>query len=257
MEHARNLLAALWRAAGDWPERPAVVARPGGRGALIADLAAAWPARVAAVAAGMMAAAGVLPGDRVGVIGAAVRGLDGARPRGPRRGRRDGPDAARAEHRGVPPGAAGYGAAHGVRGGPARRHDGRAGGEAARPTRRRRCSCCAKAGCGCCVVGPPGGRARSVLMRNASRRPRWRSSTASAAPAAHLPRAPDAAQRCASPHTAWACSSASPDRPHPRPGGDRRPAAPAAAAPHAVRRAGSGPVAGVLRTRAAPPGGGG
>lgn len=67
MEHARNLLAALWRAADDWPERPA---------ASWLDPAAAVPRsltwrqladRVAAVAAGMMAA-GVLPGDRIGVM---------------------------------------------------------------------------------------------------------------------------------------------------------------------------------------------
>ncbi|MCF2526801.1 AMP-binding protein [Yinghuangia soli] len=67
MEHARNLLASLWRAADHWPERLAAYRRgPAGP----EDRALTWRQledRVVAVAAGLMAG-GVLPGDRIGVM---------------------------------------------------------------------------------------------------------------------------------------------------------------------------------------------
>ncbi|WTW96481.1 AMP-binding protein [Streptomycetaceae bacterium NBC_01309] len=67
MEHARNLLAALWRAADHWPERMAAHWRdPAGH----TERSLTWREledRVVAVAAGLMAG-GVLPGDRIGVM---------------------------------------------------------------------------------------------------------------------------------------------------------------------------------------------
>ncbi|NUU26364.1 MAG: AMP-binding protein [Streptomycetaceae bacterium] len=67
MEHARNLLAALWRAADHWPERTAAHWHDP---AAHADRMLTWRQledRVVAVAAGLMAG-GVLPGDRIAVM---------------------------------------------------------------------------------------------------------------------------------------------------------------------------------------------